>query len=181
MKSKILISVLIYIILNSFFITQLQAKNKLYVAYGNVNIRSGPSTSHKVIDQLKRYETIRGESENGWIKCTKDGKIGYISKSVLEEASYPLHVKINKFSIREYGYFKVVGEIINISKNVFKFVKLEAIYFDKEKNIVGTDFTYACSNDYILPSRVKPFEFMGSNQPDYKSVSVKVKDYIKVK
>ena len=181
MRIKILISLLIYIILSSFFITQLQAKNNLYIAYGNVNVRSGPSTSHKVIGQLKRYETIRGESENGWIKCIKNGKTGYISKSVLKEANYPLHVKINKFSTGEYGYFKVIGEVINTSKDVFKFVKLEAIYFDSGKNIVGTDSTYACSNDYILPSRVKPFEFMGSDQPDYKSVSVKVKDYIKVK
>ena len=181
MKTKIFISILVYGILSFFLITQVQAKNELYIAYRNVNIRSGPSTSHKVIDQLKKYETIMGDSENGWIKCSKDGKIGYISKSVLKKASYPLHVKINKFSVGEYGYFKVVGEVINTSKDTFQFVELEAIYFDNAKNIVGTDFTYACSNDYILPSRVKPFEFMGTKQPDYKSVSVKVKDYIKVK
>ena len=38
---------------------------------------------------------------------------------LLKEAGYPLHVKINKFSLGEYGYFKVVGEIINTSKDTF--------------------------------------------------------------
>jgi len=181
MRTKIFISALVYGILSFFLITQIQAKNELYIAYGNVNIRSGPSTSHKIINQLKRYETIKGDSENGWIKCSKAGKIGYISKSVLKKAKYPLHVKINKFSVGEYGYFKVVGEVINTSKDTFQFVELGATYFDGEKNVVGTDLTYACSNDYILPGRLKPFEFMGTEQPDYKSVSVTVKDYMKVK
>lgn len=152
----------------------------LYISYKNVDIRSGPSTSYDIVGQLKIYETIRGVSEKGWIKCTKEGKIGYIPKSLLKEAGYPLHVKINKFPIEEYSYFNVVGEVINVSEDTFEFVKLEAIYFDGKKNIVDTDFTYACTNDSILPGGVKPFEFMGMSQSDYKSVSVEVKDYDRV-
>ena len=152
----------------------------LYISYKNVDIRSGPSTSYDIVGQLKIYETIRGVSEKGWIKCTKEGKIGYIPKSLLKEAGYPLHVKINKFPIEEYSYFNVVGEVINVSEDTFEFVKLEAIYFDGKKNIVDTDFTYACTNDSILPGGVKPFEFTGMSQSDYKSVSVEVKDYDRV-
>jgi len=158
----------------------------LYISYKNVDIRSGPSTSYDIVGQLKMYETIRGVSEKGWIKCTKEGKIGYIPKSLLKEAGYPLHVKINEFPIGKYGYSIVAGEVINVSEDTFEFVKLEAIYFDGKKNIVNTDFTYACTDDSILddsilPDGVKPFEFMGMNQSDYKSVSVEVKDYDRVK
>jgi uncharacterized protein YgiM (DUF1202 family) len=104
----------------------------LYIAYKSVNVRSDPSASSEIIDQLKKYETIRGDSENGWIKCVKSGKVGYISKSVLNEAGYPMHVKINKFELGEYGFFEVVGEVINTSNDTYQFVELEAIYLDKD-------------------------------------------------
>lgn len=152
----------------------------LYIAYNAVNVRSGPSTLKEIIGQLKKYETIRGLEVDGWVKFRDGAQYAYISASVLKRANSPLHVKINKFSVGAYGYFTVVGEVINTGKESLQFVELEAIFYDANRNVVGTEMTYACSTDYLLPGRMKPFEFMGENQPDYKSVSVRVKDYEKV-
>jgi len=90
------------------------------------------------------------------------------------------NIKVNKFYI-EYGYYRVVGEITNISQNIYKFVLLKADFYDKDGNVVGTDETYACGNDYILPNRKKSFKFMGKMQPDYKSVRVYIINATKVK
>jgi hypothetical protein len=83
-------------------------------------------------------------------------------------------VKVNKFSTDEYGYYQVVGEIKNISQKTFQFVDLQAEYLDANTRVVGTETTFACGTDFILPGKTKPFKFMGTNQPDYKSVRVGV-------
>lgn len=153
----------------------------LFIAYENANIRSTPSTSGEIIGKLEKYETIRVDGyEKEWLKITKAGKTGYVSESLLKKADYPLHVKINKFTVGEYNYFEVVGEVINVSLDTYKFVEVKAVFYDKGKNIVGTDTTYACATDHILPGRVKPFKFMGENQPDYKSVAVTIDHFTKV-
>lgn len=89
-------------------------------------------------------------------------------------------LKVNKFTTNS-GYYEVIGEIKNIDSVPFQFVSLKAEFLNKAGEIVGEDTTFACSTDYILPNGTKSFKFMGSNQPDYKSVRCHVVDCTEVK
>jgi len=89
-------------------------------------------------------------------------------------------VKINKFSVGEYNYYEVVGEVKNISSRPYKFVEVKAHFLDTNGNIVGDETAYACGTDYILPGATKSFKFMGENQPNYKRVSVEVIDFSEI-
>ena len=85
-------------------------------------------------------------------------------------------VKVNKFSLGQYGYYEVVGEVENIGTKAYQFVELQAQYLNEKNEVVGQETTYACSTDYIRPGGKKSYKFMGENQPDYKSVKVTIVD-----
>lgn len=93
----------------------------------------------------------------------------------------PLNVTTNKYSVNEYGYYEVVGEVINNSSRTFHFVEVKAEFLNLAGVVVGTDTTYACGQDYILPGAKKSFKMMGTNQSDYKRVRVSVDDYSEVR
>ena len=60
-----------------------------YVATANANVRSGPSTSGKVVDTLKTGEEISvvADAGNGWANINHNGVSGYVSRRMLAEPS----------------------------------------------------------------------------------------------
>ncbi len=58
------------------------------VASGNVNVRSGPSTSYAVVDTLRVGEAVEVEGcRSGWCYVTRPGPDGYVSASYLRRSS----------------------------------------------------------------------------------------------
>ncbi len=55
------------------------------------------------------------------------------------------------------GYVKVVGEVKNNLQSNINFVKLTATFYDADKKVIGTDFTYA-ELDILKPNQKSPFE-----------------------
>jgi len=90
-------------------------------------------------------------------------------------------IKVNKFSVGEYGYYEVVGEVTNTSSKPFHFVAVKAEYLNKAGIVVGQETTYVTGTDYLMPGETKSYKFMGENQPDYKSVRVVFDDATEVK
>lgn len=103
------------------------------------------------------------------------------SKAAPIVKTHPLTVVTNKYSINEYGYYEVVGEVTNKSSKTFQFVQVKAEFLNAADVVVGTDMTYACAEDYILPGGKESFKMMGTNQRDYKSVRVFIDDYSEVR
>ncbi len=57
------------------------------VASGNVNVRSGPSTSYAVVDTLRVGEAVEVEGcRSGWCYVTRPGPDGYVSASYLRRS-----------------------------------------------------------------------------------------------
>lgn len=46
--------------------------------------------------------------------------------------------------------------------------------------VVGSDTTYACAEDYILPGGRKSFKLTGDYQPDYMKLRIEVERYSEV-
>jgi len=61
------------------------------------------------------------------------------------------------------GYFTIVGEVKNNLQSNINFVKITATFYDNQKNVIGTDFTYT-DLDIIKPNQKSPFEL--SSYPD---------------
>lgn len=157
----------------------------LYIneTYKPVEIRKAPFDLGEVIGQLKKYETIKGISEDEWIKCVKDNQTGYIKESDLKEANYPLHIDMGLFMTtgKEGGLFTVDGKVVNINNNTFNFVEIEMKYSSVDGSVMRTDSEYVCRDDVILPGEVKSFLFYGlEEKPRYFSASASVKGYKKV-
>lgn len=91
-------------------------------------------------------------------------------------SSRPISVKATKFyKVDNYCY--VIGRIQNDSSISYRFVKVEAIFYDKNKNVSGSKFIYACGEDYIQPGAQKAFEMMERDPGDYNSVQVEIGGY----
>jgi len=61
------------------------------------------------------------------------------------------------------GYFNVVGEVINPLSTNIKFVKITATFYDAQKTVIGTDFSYT-ELDILKPNQKSPFDL--SSYPD---------------
>ncbi len=105
----------------------------------------------------------------------------YTSKPAPRSPESNFTLKVNKFSTDSYGYYEVIGEIRNTSTESLRFVQIKATFFNKAGAAVGEDTTYACAEDFILPSGTKAFKLSGNNQPDYHSVRCQVVDCMTVK
>ncbi|NQE53084.1 hypothetical protein C5S29_05785 [ANME-1 cluster archaeon GoMg3.2] len=76
------------------------------------------------------------------------------------------------------GFFEVVGEVKNNLPDNIKYVKITATFYDAEKNVVGTDFTYTQLN-ILKPNQKSPFDL--STYPDkIRPASYKLKVSYKV-
>jgi len=61
------------------------------------------------------------------------------------------------------GYFNVVGEVINPLSTSIEFVKITATFYDAQKTVIGTDFSYT-ELDILKPNQKSPFDL--SSYPD---------------
>ena len=61
------------------------------------------------------------------------------------------------------GYFNVVGEVKNTLPSNTKYVKIVATFYDAQKKVIGTDFTYT-ELDILKSNQKSPFEL--SSYPD---------------
>ena len=61
-------------------------ENKKVVTASSLNMRSGASTSYRVISKLSKGTVVEVISENnGWSKIKYDGRIGYVSSEYLSD------------------------------------------------------------------------------------------------
>lgn len=65
--------------------------------------------------------------------------------------------------VDDLGYFNVVGEVKNTLSSNVNYVKITATFYDAQKNVIGTDFTYT-ELDLLTPNQKSPFEL--SSYPD---------------
>lgn len=66
----------------------------------------------------------------------------------------------------EYGYTKIVGEVINNTSKPVEFVKVTATFYDASGGVIATGFTYAgdTASTQLEPGKTTPFEV--SSFPD---------------
>ncbi|MCW3134902.1 MAG: FxLYD domain-containing protein [Methanophagales archaeon] len=57
------------------------------------------------------------------------------------------------------GYFHVVGEVENNLPANIKFVKINAIFYDEYRNMIGTDYTYTML-DFLQSNQKSPFDLI---------------------
>jgi len=88
----------------------------------------------------------------------------------------PISVKVTKFST-DGNYYHVIGRIQNDGSVPYRFVQVGATFYDKNKSVSGTNFTYACGQDYVQPGGQKAFDMMGHDPGDYNTVKVSVNSY----
>ncbi|OGD93184.1 hypothetical protein A2697_01380 [Candidatus Curtissbacteria bacterium RIFCSPHIGHO2_01_FULL_41_44] len=64
----------------------------------------------------------------------------------------------------EYGYPKIVGEVVNNTASSASFVQVTATFYDSKGEVVGTDFTYASdtASTPLAPQATAPFEITAS-------------------
>jgi len=77
------------------------------------------------------------------------------------ERKEPKILSMNSYTDR--GYLNVVGEVKNNLQSNINYVKLTATFYDANKKVIGTDFTYA-ELDILKPNQKSPFEL--SSYPD---------------
>jgi hypothetical protein len=67
---------------------------------------------------------------------------------------------------QDSGYAKIVGEVINNTQNPVEYVKVTATFYDKDKKVIGTSFTYTgdTSSTQLKPGDTTPFDI--SSYPD---------------
>ncbi len=65
--------------------------------------------------------------------------------------------------IDDLGYFNVVGEVKNTLSSNINYVKIVATFYDAQKKVIGTDFTYT-ELDIFESNQKSPFEL--SSYPD---------------
>ena len=55
------------------------------------------------------------------------------------------------------GYFHVVGEVENNLPANVRYVKINAAFYDEDRNMIGTDYTYTML-DFLRPNQKSPFD-----------------------
>ncbi len=69
--------------------SQADAASATYVTTANLNVRTGPSTSTKILTTLKKGSSVasRGAVSKGWLPVTWDGKKAYVSADYIKTSS----------------------------------------------------------------------------------------------
>ncbi|MDN5868996.1 MAG: FxLYD domain-containing protein [Candidatus Nitrosocosmicus sp.] len=62
-------------------------------------------------------------------------------RSIDSSSNYNLHIS-SATSYFERNYFYIVGEVLNTGSNDKEFVRVIATLYDKQNNVIGTQFTY---------------------------------------
>lgn len=80
------------------------------------------------------------------------------------EIAGKVEVKSNSKKV-QYGYPKIIGEVINNTTNSVTFVKVTATFYDSKGQVVGTNFTYAgdTGSTPLASQATAPFEVTGDS------------------
>ena len=63
------------------------------------------------------------------------------------ESKPVLKVVVGRFTKDDLGYCHVYGEVKNVGSTDARFVKVTAAFYDKDKNIIGSSYTYTSPHD----------------------------------
>ena len=76
----------------------------------------------------------------------------------------------------DYGYPKIVGEVVNNTQNPTTFVKVTATFYDNQGKVVGTSFTYAgdTASTALGPQATSPFEITDISQRNFDTYKLDV-------
>ena len=68
---------------------QASAASATYATTANLNVRTGPSTSHPIVTTLKKGTTLQsaGAAANGWLPITYKGRTAYVYANYLSSGS----------------------------------------------------------------------------------------------
>jgi hypothetical protein len=58
-----------------------------------------------------------------------------------------------------YGFYHIVGEVMNVGDQAVKYVKIIATFYDSNNVVIATDFTYT-ELDVLLTGRKSPFDIL---------------------
>ena len=58
-----------------------------------------------------------------------------------------------------YGFYHIVGEVMNVGDQAVKYVKIIATFYDSNDVVIATDFTYT-ELDVLLAGRKSPFDIL---------------------
>jgi hypothetical protein len=107
-----------------------------------------------------QQSTVNTSGENSQVPTTSKGKV---------------EVKSHSRTI-EYGYPKVVGEVVNNTSKTASFVKVTATYYDAQGKVVGTDFTYAgdTASTPLEQNLTAPFQVTHLGALDYATYKLDV-------
>lgn len=76
----------------------------------------------------------------------------------------------------DYGYPKIVGEVVNNTQNPTTFVKVTATFYDNQGKVIGTSFTYAgdTASTPLAPKTTAPFEITDISQKNFDTYKLDV-------
>jgi len=79
--------------------------------------------------------------------------------------------------IKDGNYIYSTGAVKNIGNVSYNYIKVKAIYLDKDNNVIDTDWTYAVSSENLKPNEQKYFEIMTKYQKGIEKVSLQIDDF----
>ena len=83
--------------------------------------------------------------------------------TITPETTKEPEILSSKSYIDDLGYFNVVGEVKNTLSTNINYVKITATFYDAQKKVIGTAFTYT-ELDILKPNQKSAFEL--SSYPD---------------
>ena len=77
------------------------------------------------------------------------------------DASHPVQVSNDDCKItHKNGYYYCNGTVHNVSGSTYTYIKVKVTYYDKDNNVLTTDWTYAVSSEGIKGGENQQFEIM---------------------
>ena len=110
LKKKSLMFIFLFMMVLIFQVKVYAAENNQYVVStngANLNVRSGPSTSYRVVSRLKNKTAVEVTKQSGsWYQIEyQSGKYGYVSKHYLkvpgssDHSSYPVTANVSQGTV----------------------------------------------------------------------------------
>lgn len=109
--------------------------------------------AHQIDDEID-YELAKKEYE----KYKKE-----LAEQIQREYDYnnPIQMTNNDYKIvKNNGYYYCRGTVHNVSNTTHYYVKVKVTYYDKEKEVLTTDWTYAVGSEGINGGENQQFEIM---------------------
>lgn len=132
------------------------------------------------------YNNDETEFSPLWIESSDEvilSEIDRISNMIsTEEAQKALNennpIRVTQKDIqKDEDYYYCYGTVSNVSSTTHTFVKVKVTYFDKEENVLTTDWGYAADSIGIEPGENKQFEIMTSIDGNVAAFKVDIVGY----